>query len=95
VAGPAPDFIHLKDFLPYSTENLVRTWFVCGGIPEYLLKFDTNQTFWDNVQNNVITKGTYLPQEAEFLLNEEFRGPENYKRIFKGIALGYNTLGEI
>ncbi len=76
MAGPAPDFIYLKDFLPYSTENLVRTWFVCGGIPEYLLKFDTNQTFWDNVQNNVITKGTYLSQEAEFLLNEEFRGPE-------------------
>ena len=89
------DFIHMKDFLPYSTEDLARTWFVSGGIPEYLLKFDTNQTFWDNVQNNVITKGTYLSQEAEFLLNEEFREPKNYKRIFKAIALGYNTLGEI
>jgi len=89
------DFVHLKEFLPYSTEDLVKTWFVVGGIPEYLLKFDPGLTFWDNVLNNVITKGTYLSQEADFLLNEEFREPKNYKLIFKAIALGYHTLGEI
>jgi uncharacterized protein len=89
------DFIHLKDFLPYATKDLVRTWFVSGGIPDYLLKFDTSLTFWDNVLDNVITKGTYLSREVEFLLNEEFREPKNYKHIFKAIALGYNTLGEI
>jgi len=89
------DFKHTKDFLPYSTEDLINTWFVVGGIPEYLLKFDTELTFWENVLENVITKGTYLSEEADFLLNEEFREPKNYKLIFKGIALGYNTLGEI
>ncbi|HJH28483.1 MAG TPA: ATP-binding protein [Methanosarcinaceae archaeon] len=89
------DFKHTKDFLPYSTEDLINTWFVVGGIPEYLLKFNTDLTFWENVLKNVITKGTYLSEEAYFLLNEEFREPKNYKLIFKGIALGYNTLGEI
>ncbi len=89
------DFKHTKDFLPYSTEDLINTWFVVGGIPEYLLKFDTGLTFWENVLENVITKGTYLSEEADFLLSEEFREPKNYKLIFKGIALGYNSLGEI
>ena len=91
----ALDFKHVKDFLPYNTEDLINTWFVVGGIPEYLLKFDADLTFWENVLENVITKGTYLFEEADFILNEEFREPKNYKLIFKGIALGYNTLGEI
>ncbi len=89
------DFKHLNEFLPYSKEDLVMLWSIVGGIPEYLLKFDTNLSLWDNVRNNVIQKGTYLYEEVEYLLNEEFREPKNYKLIFKAIALGYNRLGEI
>ena len=89
------DFKHLGEFLPYSTEDLVLLWSIVGGIPEYLLKFDANLSLWDNVRNNVIQKGTYLYEEVEYLLNEEFREPKNYKLIFKAIALGYNRLGEI
>ncbi|MCK5661669.1 MAG: ATP-binding protein, partial [Methanosarcinales archaeon] len=88
-------FIHLTNFLPYSAEDLIQIWFIVGGIPEYLLKLDPKLTLWDNVLRNVITKGTYLFAEAEFLLSEEFREPKNYKLIFKAIALGHNTLGEI
>ncbi|MCD6207369.1 MAG: ATP-binding protein [Methanosarcinales archaeon] len=89
------DFKHLGGFLPYSKEDLVMLWSIVGGIPEYLLKFDANLSLWDNVRNNVIQKGTYLYEEVEYLLNEEFREPKNYKLIFKAIALGYNRLGEI
>jgi hypothetical protein len=89
------DFKHLGEFLPYSTEDLVMLWSIVGGTPEYLLKFDANLSLWDNVRNNVIQKGTYLYEEVEYLLNEEFREPKNYKLIFKAIALGHNRLGEI
>ncbi|VVB96928.1 Archaea bacterial proteins of uncharacterised function [uncultured archaeon] len=89
------DIIHLKNFLPYSNEDLVKTWFVTGGIPEYILKFDARISFWENVHNNVLKKGSYLYRDAEFLLSEEFREPKNYMLIFKAIALGNNTLGEI
>ncbi len=89
------DIIHMKDFLPYSNEDLVKTWFVTGGIPEYILKFDAGISFWENVRNNVLKKGSYLYRDAEFLLSEEFREPKNYMLIFKAIALGSNTLGEI
>jgi AAA+ ATPase superfamily predicted ATPase len=89
------DLKYLNDFLPYSKKDLMMTWFIVGGVPEYLLKFDAKLTLWDNVQNNVIKKGTYLSEEIEYLLNEEFKEPKNYKLIFKAIALGYNRLGEI
>ncbi len=88
-------FSCLKEFLPYSLEELAMVWFVTGGIPAYLPKFSPKLSFWENVQNAVLKKGTYLYTEAELLLNDEFREPKNYKLIFKAIALGSNTLGEI
>lgn len=88
-------FSYLKEFLPYSLEELAMVWFVTGGIPAYLPKFSPKLSFWENIQNAVLKKGTYLYTEAELLLNDEFREPKNYKLIFKAIALGSNTLGEI
>lgn len=88
-------FSHLKEFLPYSIEELAMTWYVIGGVPAYLLRFDQNLSFWDNIKNAILKKGAYLYMEAEVLLNDEFREPKNYKLIFNAIALGSNTLGEI
>ena len=88
-------FSYLKEFLPYSFEELAMVWFVTGGIPAYLQKFNPKRSFWENIQNAVLQKGAYLHTEAELLLNDEFREPKNYKLIFKAIALGSNTLGEI
>jgi len=90
------DFSYMKKFLPnYKIRELAQVWFVVGGIPEYILKFNPALPFWKNIQENVIKKGAYLYREAEVLLNEEFREPKNYKLIFKAIALGHSTLGEI
>ncbi|MEM2122832.1 MAG: ATP-binding protein, partial [Candidatus Bathyarchaeia archaeon] len=88
-------FVNIKDFLNYDIEDQIKTWFVLGGIPEYLLKFDPALPFWDNVKTNILTKGRYLYDEAEILLRMEFREPRNYKLIFKALVLGKNTLGEI
>jgi AAA+ ATPase superfamily predicted ATPase len=88
-------FLHLKEFLPYSLEELAMVWYVTGGIPAYLQKLDPKLSFWENIQNAVLRKGTYLYSEAELLLNDEFREPKNYKLIFKAIASGFHTLGEI
>jgi len=89
------DFVELKKFLPnYSTEDLINSWSVVGGVPAYLQKFDANLDFWENVKNN-IAKGSYLYEEAEILLRDEFREPKNYKLILKAISFGYRTLGKI
>ena len=89
------DFVELKKFLPnYSAEDLINSWSVVGGVPAYLQKFDANLDFWENVKNN-IAKGSYLYEEAEILLRDEFREPKNYKLILKAISFGYRTLGKI
>ena len=93
--GPL-EFKYLKDFLPkYDIEDLVKTWFVVGGIPAYLKLLDPNRDFWKNIKNNFLLKEALLYKEAEFLLTQEFREPKNYKLILKSIALGNHTLGEI
>ncbi len=90
------EFRHLGKFLSgYSKEDLARVWFVAGGTPEYLLKFDPHISFFENIETNVLKKGSYLHREAEILLNEEFREPKNYKLMFTAISLGCSTLGEI
>jgi len=90
------EFEFLKDFLPnYSTEDLINTWFAIGGMPAYLLKFDPNASFFENIKNEILKKGSYLNREMDILLNEEFREPKNYKLIFKAISLGCNRLAEI
>ncbi len=89
------DFIYLKKFLPtYNTEDLIKIWGFVGGVPAYLIKINPKLNFWENILIN-IKKGSYLYEEAEILLRDEFREPRNYKLILKAISLGYRTLGKI
>ncbi len=90
------EFKYLCEFFPnYSIEDLSKVWFILGGIPAYLLKFDKNLPLWENVERNILHKESYLYKEADFLLVQEFREPKNYKIILKAISMGNHTLGEI
>lgn len=89
-------FSVLPKFLPgCAMEELINTWFVIGGMPEYLLQFDPKLGFFGNVEKNMLKKGCYLYNEAEFLMSEEFRESKNYKLILRAISFGKNTAGEI
>ena len=87
---------HLKPFFPhYDIETLVHVYACLGGIPAYLQKFNPENSFWQNVQQKILTKGEFLYEEAEFLLREELREPRNYAIILKAIAQEAQTYGEI
>jgi len=89
------DFVYLKEFLPtYNIEELIKVWSFVGGIPAYLIKINPKLNFWENVLAN-IKKGSYLYEEAEILLRDEFKEPRNYKLILKAISLGYKSFGKI
>jgi len=88
--------VHLKPFFPeYDLETLIHIYGCLGGIPAYLQKFDHQQSFWQNVEHKILSKGEFLYEEAEFLLREELREPRNYASILKAIAQGALTYGEI
>lgn len=88
-------FRYLAEFVNYGFEDLCNTYFVFGGVPEYLLKLDPDLDFWDNVSRYMLSKGAPLYEEAEFLLRSEFREPRNYMLILRSISYGNHTLGEI
>lgn len=87
---------YVSKFLPkYSKEDLIKTYGVLGGVPEYLLKFDRKNNFWKNIEDNILTKGSYLYNEPLMLLNYELKDLNTYLLILKSIAEGINKLGEI
>ena len=88
-------FRYLAEFVDYGFEDLCKTYFVFGGIPEYLLKIDPDVGFWENVSKKLLSKGSALYEEGEFLLRTEFREPRNYMLILRSISYGNHTLGEI
>jgi AAA+ ATPase superfamily predicted ATPase len=87
---------HLKPFFAqYDFETLIQVYACLGGIPAYLQKFNPEKSFWQNVQQRILTKGEFLYEEADFLLREELREPRNYSIILKAIAQEAQTYGEI
>jgi uncharacterized protein len=87
---------HLKPFFPnYNLETILNVHGCLGGIPAYLQKFNPENSFWENVQQRILSKGEFLYEEAEFLLREELREPRNYAIILKAIAQEAQTYGEI
>ena len=87
---------HLKPFFPhYNPETLIHVYACIGGVPAYLQKFNPKNSFWQNIQQKILTKGEFLYEEAEFLLREELREPRNYATILKAIAQEAETYGEI
>ncbi|MBO3754618.1 MAG: ATP-binding protein [Candidatus Brockarchaeota archaeon] len=86
----------LGEFFPkYGEEDLVRVYGCLGGVPAYLLKFDPNIPFWENLATRILRKGEFLYGEAEFLLREELREPRFYSAILRAVALGASSFGEI
>ncbi len=77
-----------------SMEELVKTYAVFGGVPFYL-DLIKGLSVEEAIKGKVLRKGEVLYEEPEFLLREELREPRVYKLILKGLALGYETLGEL
>lgn len=89
-------FKYLYKFLPnYSTEDLIRVFSITDGIPAYILTMNPKFSFSENLTENIFKSGSFLYQEAEFLLRQELREQANYFNILKAISMGKMKYGEI
>lgn len=85
----------MKFFPNYSPEDKVIAYSVLGGIPHYLNQWNPNLSVADNIKRNILTKGSVLYSEVEFLLHQELRETSIYNSIIEAVALGSTKLNEI
>lgn len=90
------NFIQLCEFFPgKSFDERLKFYSVLDGIPQYLNMMDNKKSAEWNIKNKIMSKGTYLYEEAENLLVQEVRKPSNYFSILQAIAEGNTKYGEI
>jgi len=84
-----------KFFPTYCPEDVMRVYAALDSIPAYLVKFDHAVCFWENVEENMLKKGSFLYDEVDFLLRQELREPKVYKSILAAMVQGNTKFGEI
>ncbi|MCX9086411.1 MAG: ATP-binding protein [Candidatus Methanoperedens sp.] len=89
-------FRHLRDFFPEQPlHEIVNIYGAAGGVPFYLLFFDPNKSYYENLQNVFFAKEAVLYAEGEFLLREELKEPATFMNILYAISKGAARPGEI
>ena len=89
-------FYDVCRFFPdYSDEDKVLTYSILGGIPHYLCQFNPQLSVVENVKKNILSKGSVLYSEVDFLLHQELRETSIYNAIIESVALGNTRLNDI
>lgn len=89
-------FYDAARFFPnYSERDKVFAYAVLGGIPHYLNQFNPELSVAENIKRNILTKGSVLYSEVEFLLHQELRETPVYNSIIEAVALGNTKLNDI
>jgi uncharacterized protein len=92
----ALQFQDARLFFPhFSLEDQVRAYAIYGGMPAYLHTIQTKDTLKENIQDSILTRGSFLFDEVRFVLQQELREPRNYFAVLQAIAAGKTRLNEI
>jgi AAA+ ATPase superfamily predicted ATPase len=82
-------------FLPYGSEDRLRTYAVYGGTPAYLQTLNSELSLAENIQEGILRRGSILYDEVRFILQQELREPRNYFAVMQAIASGNTRQNEI
>ena len=89
-------FYDAIQFLPnYSPQDKITAYAVLGGIPHYLKQFDDKLTSGENIQRNILSRGSVLYSEVEFLMRQELRETAVYNAIIEAVAMGNTKMNDI
>lgn len=92
----ALDFQDARRFLTaYDPSDQVRAFATLGGTPAYLSLARRSVPLSDFIASDILTRGTFLYDEARFLLQQELREPRMYFAVLEAIAAGRTRLNEI
>jgi AAA+ ATPase superfamily predicted ATPase len=86
----------MRNFFPKKgVDELISIFGITGTIPAYLEKLNPEKDIFQNIEDLILSRGTFLYSEVEYLLREELREPRNYFVILRSIAQGKRKLSEI
>lgn len=89
-------FYDAVQFFPeYSIADKITAYAILGGIPHYLKQFDESLSLAENIRSRILTRGSILYSEVEFLMRQELRETAVYNAIIEAIALGNTKLNDI
>ena len=89
-------FYDAIQFVPdYSPLDKIATYAVLGGIPHYLKQFDDSLSLGENIWRNILSRGSILYSEVEFLMRQELRETATYNAIIEAVAMGNSKLNDI
>lgn len=92
----AMPFSDARRFLPnHSPEEQLTSYSILGGIPHYLKQFNPSATVAENIQQEILSPGSILFNEVEFLLHQELREISVYNSIIEAIAAGATRINLI
>lgn len=90
-----PFYDAIQFFPNYSVEDKIIAYSILGGIPHYLKQFDPTLSIEENIKSKILTKGTVLFGETEYILHQELRETSVYTTILESISVGNNRFSEI
>ena len=89
-------FRHYNEFFPDKTEKeLIEFYAITGGVPKYIELFYDAKDIYAAIENNVLSKSSFLYDEPNFLLQREVGEVGSYFSIIKTIAAGSRKLSKI
>ena len=89
-------FLHYNEFFPGKTEKeLIEYYAITGGVPKYIELFYDSTDIYTAIENNVLSKSSFLYDEPNFLLQREVGEVGSYFSIIKNIASGNRKLSKI
>lgn len=75
--------------------NLIEYYAATGGVPKYIELFSPAANIFQTIQQNILSKQSFLFEEPVFLLEKEFGETGTYFSLIKTIAAGNRKLGNI
>ncbi len=72
----------------WSIQDKAKAYFICGGIPLYLLFFNERNSVAKNIEKNFLDINSALFKEPEFLLREELRELPKYYALLMCLSRG-------
>ncbi|MBP3476588.1 MAG: ATP-binding protein [Lachnospiraceae bacterium] len=89
-------FRHYHEFFPDKSEKeLIEYYAITGGVPKYIELFYDSANVYSAIENNVLSKSSFLYDEPNFLLQREVSEVGSYFSIIKTIASGNQKLSKI